>query len=116
MSKVRTPEPELFDAFWAVWRPHMRHTDGRGDARERYRKELLGGADPAEILEGAKAYIKRLGQMPPDERKFIPLAATWLHKQSYTDWAEQERDLQRRLAEAEARRNARENVVSLRSA
>lgn len=97
--KVNTPEPEMFDLFWAEWRPFMRHTDGRRDARERYRKELLAGADPQDILDGAKGYLRQLASLPKDEQKFIPLAATWLHKQSYADWCDRERAYQARLAE-----------------
>lgn len=102
MVKVREQEPEGFDLFWTEWRPYMRHTDGRRDARERYRKELLSGADPQDILDGAKGYLRQLASMPKDEQKFIPLAATWLHKQSYADWCDRERAYQARLAEKRA--------------
>lgn len=106
--KVRTEEPEGFAEFWAAWRPHMRHTDGRGDARERYRKELLRGADPQDIIDGARGFLRHLQSLPKDDQRFIPLAATWLHKQSYADWCEQERDYQRRLSERAS------NVVDIR--
>lgn len=103
--KVREQEPEGFESFWSEWRPYMRHTDGRRDARERYRKELLAGADPQDILDGARAYLRQLASLPRDEQKFIPLAATWLHKQSYADWCEHERTHQARMAEREAKTN-----------
>lgn len=100
MSKVKRIEPEGFADFWAVWQPYMRHTDGRGEARDRYRKKVLEGAEPEEILMGAKAYIEHLKKLPPDERKFIPLAATWLNKESYSDWADRERLRQSAMAES----------------
>lgn len=102
--KAREQEPEGFSAFWTEWRPYMRHTDGRGDARDRYRKELLRGADPLDILDGAKGYLRHLTSLPKEKQDFIPLAATWLHKQSYADWCDRERAYQARLAEAQARR------------
>lgn len=104
--KVKTQEPEGFDSFWQIWRPHMRHTDGRGDARERYRKELLKGAEPEDIIDGAKAYIRHLLSLPKDKQEFIPLAATWLHKQSFLDWCEHERTYQAHMAEIAARKAA----------
>lgn len=107
--KARTPEPEGFSEFWDCWRPHMRHTDGRGDARERYRKCLLLGHLPEDIIDGAKAYLRNLSSLSPEEKKFIPLAATWLHKESYLDWYEKERAYQQRLQERP------QNVVAIRS-
>lgn len=112
MRKVVTPEPEGFADFWAVWQPYMRHTDGRGDARERYRKVLLDGADPSEILFGATAYITHLKAQSADERKFIPLAASWLNKEAYLDWADRERARLARIAELAERQTA--NVTPLR--
>lgn len=100
-------EPEGFAEFWDIWRPHMRHTDGRGDARERYRKELLKGSEPQDIIDGAKAFLRNWVTLPKDEQKYIPLAATWLHKESYADWCEKERAFQ-------AKQTApRENVVQM---
>lgn len=104
MRKVKTPEPELFQEFWALWRPHMRHTDGRGDARERYRKKLLEGADPQDIIDGAKGFIHF---MPEKDKAYIPLAASWLNKEAYADWCDRWRAYQARISERES------NVVSM---
>lgn len=104
MSKVKVHEPYLFDEFWSVWRPHMRHTDGRGDARERYRKKLLDGADPHDIIDGAKGFIQF---MPEKDKAYIPLAASWLNKEAYLDWCEKWRAYQARMAERES------NVVAI---
>lgn len=94
MSKLRTPEPLLFADFWSIWQPHMRHTDGRGLAREAYRKHILNGAEPADIIDGARWFIRNLKER---DREFIPLAATWLNRESYTDFAAKFRAYQESL-------------------
>lgn len=93
--KLREEEPEGFADFWNVWRPHMRHTDGRGDARKAYRKHVLDGAEPADIIDGAKAFIRSLTER---DKPYIPLAASWINKEAYADWAEREREYQKQLA------------------
>lgn len=110
MSKVREVEPEGFDTFWREWMPYRRKNDGRGEARAAYRKHILAGAEPQEIADGARAYLRSL---TPREREYIPMAATWLNREAYADWAEQERAFQ---AAQEARQNASDNVVSIRPA
>lgn len=94
--KIKEQEPEGFPAFWSEWRPFMRKNDGRGEARATYRKHILAGAEPADIIDGAKAYLRSLTER---EKPYIPLAATWLNREAYADWAEHEREYQKRLAE-----------------
>lgn len=109
MRKVNTPEPEGFADFWSIWRPVMRKTDGRGDAREAFRKHVLNGADPQDIIDGARAFVRSLNE---EERRFIPLAASWLNKEAYPDWAETERAFQiKRAAMAE-----QQNIIPMRRA
>jgi hypothetical protein len=103
--KVREQEPEGFPEFWNCWRPHMRRTDGRKDARDAYRKHILAGASPEDILDGAKAFLR---DMPERDKPYIPLAASWLNKESYLDWADKEREYQARLA------SRAENVVQMK--
>lgn len=103
MKKVRTPEPDGFLDFWAVWQPNMRHTDGRGDAREAFRKHILMGADPQDIIDGASGFFRF---MPEKDKPYVPLAASWLNKEAYPDWAAKERAFQ-------ARQQERTNVVSI---
>lgn len=99
MSKVREQDPEGFSAFWSVWQPHMRRTDGRLDARDGYRKHMLAGADPQDIIDGAKWFIRDWMNLPAEKREYIPLAKTWLNKGTYLDLCDKERDFQRRSAE-----------------
>ncbi|TGV15808.1 hypothetical protein EN816_00725 [Mesorhizobium sp. M8A.F.Ca.ET.173.01.1.1] len=104
--KAPDHEPEGFADFWAIWRPHMRRSDGRGDARKTYRKHILEGAEPADIIDGAKAFLR---DMPEKDRAYIPLAASWLNKEAYLDWCEKERAFQAKLAERAV------NVVPIRA-
>lgn len=94
--KTREPDPEGFLDFWNCWRPFMRRTDGRKEARDAYRKHILAGASPEDILDGAKAFLR---EMPERDRAYIPLAATWLNREAYLDWADKEREYQLRLAD-----------------
>lgn len=105
--RTREQEPEGFAEFWSEWRPFMRKNDGRGEARATYRKHILAGAEPADIIDGAKAYLRSLTER---EKPYIPLAATWLNREAYADWAEHEREYQKRLSERST------NVVNINSA
>lgn len=80
MRKVATPEPEGFAEFWDVWRPMARHTDGRGLAREAYRKHVLNGAMPEDIIDGARWFMRGV-----KDKQFVPLSATWLNREPWPD-------------------------------
>ncbi|MBI1620340.1 hypothetical protein [Aquamicrobium zhengzhouense] len=86
-----TPE---FIAFWDMWRPKARHNDGRGLARDTFFKHVEQGADPQDIVDGAAYFLRGI-----KDRQYIPLASTWLNRQAYEDFAEQEREFQARRAE-----------------
>ena len=107
MRKVQAQEPEGFADFWTAWAPYRRKNDGRGDGRKAFAQLVNEGADPADIIDGAKAYVRSLTAA---ERPYIPLAATWIRREAYADWCEVERAYQRRLAE---RQSQPENVVSM---
>lgn len=100
----QTHEPEGFADWWAFWRPHMRHTDGKSDARSAYTKALLRGALPDDLLTGAQGYIRF---MPEKDKPYIQLSQTWLNKDRWEDWADKEREYQSRLAD-------RTNVVAMK--
>lgn len=108
MRKVATPEPEGFSEFWAVWRPMARHTDGRGLAREAYRKHILNGAMPEDIIDGARWFMRGV-----KDKQFVPLSATWLNREPWPDLCEQERAYQARQQEAASQPN---NVTPIRAA
>ena len=96
-----TPE---FLAFWDAWRPVARHTDGRGLARDAFCQHVADGADPQDIVDGAKWFIRGV-----KDKQFVPLSATWLNRCAYEDMAEEERKYQARLTERAG------NVVPMRA-
>lgn len=102
--KDETPE---FQAFWKIWMPNARKTDGRGLARDAFIKHVRMGADPQDIIDGAACFFRTMKER---DREFVPLSATWLNREAYTDLAEQERTYQERVAEAQSRAA---NVVPL---
>ncbi len=107
MRKVRTPEPEGFIEFWAAWQPMARHTDGRGLAREAFRKQILNGAEPQDIIDGAKWFLRGV-----KDKQYVPLSATWLNREPWPDLCGQERAYQARMAEQAQRVD---NVTPIRA-
>jgi hypothetical protein len=104
-KKDETPE---FVEFWEkVWRSHARETDGRGDARDAFIAHVRAGADPQDIVDGAKHLIRTFKDF-----QFLPLAKTWINKRAYEDMAEQHRAHQARALEYERRRE-HTNVVQI---
>lgn len=99
MSKVRITEPEGFSDFWADWRPVARPTDGRGLARETFRKHVLNGVEPQDIIDGARWFIRNLTER---DRPYVPLSSTWLNRESYLDLCDRERAFQARQSQQQA--------------
>jgi hypothetical protein len=97
---AKRQEPEGFETFWLIWRPHARHTDGRGLARDTFAKHVKNGADAQDIVDGAKCFFRT---MKDRDRDYVPLAATWLNRMSFEDLAEQERVYEAKVAERKAR-------------
>ena len=104
---TKRQEPDGFADYWAIWRPHARHTDGRGLARDTFAKHVKDGADPQDIIDGARCFFRTIKEK---DREFVPLSSTWLNRRAYEDLAEQERTYQQRVAEAQERAH---NVVPL---
>ena len=100
-----TPE---FVEFWTTWLPHARETDGRGDARDTFLEHVKRGADPQDIVLGAKWFIRNLR-----DREFIPLAASYLNKRAYEDHAEQYRAYEARKQERQRPQEPSPNIVSI---
>lgn len=102
-------EPEGFPEFWAIWRPHARHTDGRGLARETFVKHVKAGADPQDIIDGASYFFRTIKER---DREFVPLSSTWLNRGAFEDLAVSERQYQQRVSEAKSRQQET-NVVRI---
>lgn len=108
MKRADRNEPEFFETFWSLWREHMRKTDGKGKARPAYRKHILDGADPQDILDGAAYFLRTMSER---DREFIPLAASWLNSERWADDCEKERAYRAKLEESRIR--SQENVVQM---
>lgn len=109
-----TPE---FQAFWAIWRPHMNPNDGRGAARDEFLRHVeLYGAEPQDIVDGAAWFIRSGGNQKraSDGGLIQSHASSWLNKRAYEDGCEQERAFQRRQAERQQRETATTNVTPIR--
>lgn len=104
MSTKADETPEFIE-FWGDWRKYARETDGRGDARDCFLKHTRQGADPHDIVDGARYFLRTL-----KDKQFIPLAASWLNKRAYEDMAEMEREYQERAAH---RASQASNVVQM---
>lgn len=106
MKKLIEAAPEGFETFWAIWRPISRNTDGKGLARDAYRKQLLRGTPPEDMIDGASWFIRNLTEKTRD---YVPLSATWLNRETFDGLCEKEREFQSRLSQAQP------NVVAMRA-
>jgi len=98
-------EPEGFLDFWSLWKDHQRASDGRAKARPAYQQMLDAGANPNDIIAGARWYLRNL---KPEERPYIPLAASWLRSERWADDAPKQQAFEARFGG--------QNVVQMRSA
>jgi len=92
---TKREEPEGFSEFWTIWRKYARHTDGRGLARDAFTKHVRSGADPQDIIDGVTHFFRT---MKDKDREFVPLSATWINREAYTDLAALERSYQLRIS------------------
>lgn len=88
---TKADEIPEFVQFWDMWRPYARKTDGRGDARDTFLKYVRAGADPLDIVDGARWFLRTLSDA---DRAYIPLAASWIGKRAFEDMCELERRYQ----------------------
>lgn len=102
-------DPASVDAsfleLWLLWRDHARKSDGRGKARPTYAKWLQAGADPADIMDGARWHLR---SMKPEEKPYIQLLSVYLNSERWADECEKERAFQ-------ARQEERTNVVQIKA-
>jgi len=88
-AKRGKPEPqppvarEGFDKFWAAYPRRI----AKGAARKAWDKAIKNGADPDEIIWGARAYAS-LPRDPADGLKYVAHPATWLNAERWEDEAE----------------------------
>lgn len=107
--------PEAFERFWSVWQPVCRESDGKPKAFTTWKSHVESGADPDDITEAAKGHIRK--RREANSLAYIQLASSWLNAERYEFEAQEHRDFQKRLQEAEERRRARlngDNVVAMR--
>jgi hypothetical protein len=79
-------------------------------ARETFAKLVKNGADPQDIIDGAKWFFLT---MKDRDRDYVPLSSTWLNRQSFEDLAEQYRAHEARKAERQRSQEQSTNVVSI---
>ena len=87
-----TPE---FQAYWNMWQPHSRNTDGRALAREAFRRQVLKGAEPQDIVDGAAWFLRNINERTKD---YVPLSATWLNREGWDGLCDKERQHAEHLA------------------
>jgi hypothetical protein len=77
-----TPE---FIEFWSVWKEIKNDNDGRHAARDEFFRHVEEyGADPQDIVDGARWYAMKGGN-----RQFKQHAKTWLNRGDYEDGCEE---------------------------
>jgi hypothetical protein len=73
-------EPDGFAEFWATYPP--RQNSSKSDARTAYAAALKKGANPADILAGARVYANDQRGKDP---QYTAHARTWLHGRRWED-------------------------------
>ena len=106
-TTTKADETPEFVEFWELWRPRARRTDGRGLARDTFFQHVRAGADPQDIVDGARWFLMRF-----KDGEYIPLVSTWLNRCAYEDGCEDWRAYE---AAQEAKRD-RSNVTPISEA
>ena len=107
--RTKAEETPEFREFWAVWLPYMNVNYGGGDARTAFLRHVEEtGADPLDIVDGARWWVRNGGNQGVDYGgKPVRIhAQTWIFKCAYEDYCEQERAYR-------ARQEERTNVVQM---
>ncbi len=69
---------KLFDAFWSAYPKKV----SRGRAREAWARLVKRGADPYEMIEGARRYAR---QRDGEDQQFTKYPASWLNAECWAD-------------------------------
>jgi Arc/MetJ-type ribon-helix-helix transcriptional regulator len=111
----KADETTEFLEFWTVWKEIKNDNDGRHAARDEFFRHVEEyGADPQDIVDGARWYALKGGN-----RQFKQHAKTWMNRGDYEDGCEewrahvkkQEEQKQRIAAMEQAKRP--DNVVQM---
>jgi hypothetical protein len=79
-SAAREQTPDRFDEFWKTYPRRV----GKGAARKAWDKAIKNGADPEEVIWGARRYSTNPRRAAADIR-YTAHPATWLNAERWTD-------------------------------
>lgn len=83
IHRTKADETPEFKTFWEeIWLDIMNPNDGRGSARDEFFRHVDEGADPQDIVDGARWFRFNGGN-----KEFKQHASTWLNKRAYEDGA-----------------------------
>ena len=80
---------DRFQEFWAAYPHRGKHQDPRKPAQDKWERKVRGGADPSEIIAGAKAYADTV-RSERIEPQHVAQAVTWLNQERWEDCKEPE--------------------------
>lgn len=72
-----------FDEFWAAY--PERHGNPKEPARLKFQAAIKAGADPDDIIRGARNYASFM-QRDGKDSKYIAHAKTWLNEKRWNDY------------------------------
>lgn len=85
LSTKKDTDSVEFDAFWGAF-PKRDGSNPRSPAEVAYRREVANGADPADILAGARAYASaQKREHGGAKSRYTAQAATWLNQKRWRD-------------------------------
>jgi uncharacterized protein YdaU (DUF1376 family) len=76
--------PVEFDAFWRAYPSRSPHSNPKKTALAKFEAAIKGGTSPDIIIAGTLRFAKYVASEKTDPR-YIPLAATWLNQERWTD-------------------------------
>jgi hypothetical protein len=80
VKSTHASDDDAFDAFWAIYPRKV----AKGAARKAWAKAMKDGADPAEVITGARRYATDPRRVEADIR-YTAHPATWLHAERWAD-------------------------------
>lgn len=80
---------DRFEEFWSTYPHRGKHQDPKKPAQDKWERKVRGGADPAEIIAGAKAYADTV-RSERIEPQHVAQAVTWLNQERWADCKEPE--------------------------